>query len=535
MNKTLLNIVYLLLAIVLFLCQPPSASADATTEYQRAVDQLVQVVQAHMTTLDRPMLTFHYQIGAPPGAAGPSVFEPTTIDDVKKRIAGRPRRFFDAQTVDHTMQGAGVYVAIDPAASRGFGGNLPRLFAITLKKGARIFAAISMTNPQEQALIKSAAEAFGCKNPDAGASQSTTIDTMVARFRNSTDPTCRQLIIDAFSKLDVQAILYGYSAANSLDGCRERSEALNIVSSQAIDFERINYYSPSKDIESVSMVDQISRLYRESVDDFNVRWTSPQDQLSSPLATTTAQPLDDDAYREWRNANIFKCGRAWSPERFADGIDMASGIRRAFYRREIGELLLKTKRGFQARVTGPNSWSVQFDPTRINVIERMEYRLTGLPADFSKFPQFLAAKNALNDYKLTPEERSRKIGELLDEPGAAVNYATLQSDLMNYVTSLSAEQRNSPNALFALFNRMQIGPRQALISINQLTGAFGSTPFIATAPSLDLGPSSLANYEANITVFKRLLEKCGEIYSDQRLTLEQIQAGSCGVRQLPVN
>jgi len=74
---------------------------------------LQEYVSKKIIILNRPLLTFHYR----------SNIEPNNVEEVVK-LAEEPTTWFYNVNVTHdnNLAGPGLYVAVDPAVSRGYSG-----------------------------------------------------------------------------------------------------------------------------------------------------------------------------------------------------------------------------------------------------------------------------------------------------------------------------------------------------------------------------------------------------------------------------
>src|SRR3989338_153958 len=117
--------------------------------------QLKQELSKSASELDREMVTYRYEIK--------NQFEPNSVQDVVGRIRGWPERFYNKSVVTGDVAGPGTYLAVDPYASRSFGGANPQLYVLTLKKGINILNLSNSINAIAKNLIKKVHQDLECK------------------------------------------------------------------------------------------------------------------------------------------------------------------------------------------------------------------------------------------------------------------------------------------------------------------------------------------------------------------------------------
>jgi hypothetical protein len=173
----------------------------------------------------------------------------------------------------------------------------------TLRQGARILDFVPMTENVE---VKKYVDAQHCLDQNNNSIRD------ISDMRNSKTESCRISIIKVLQELNVEAIMYSYSGAETLKGCRlGRSVAFNIISSTAFDPKGTSYFSESKEIGSQDNVKPfVSGLYGEGIKDTQIMLElakqSPQGS-TSPVGYTLKLAARD--FETMKENLIFKCGK----------------------------------------------------------------------------------------------------------------------------------------------------------------------------------------------------------------------------------
>jgi hypothetical protein len=339
------------------------------------------------------------------------------------------------------------------------------------------------------------------------------------------------LIIDALARANIQAIMYGYSAAFRLKSCRSGHQvAFNIVSPEAIDYKNLAFFSDTKQFGGNPIQNgSIYRLYQEAMQDYQIQASaSKDDDLRIP---SRLQPGSIPLFfsNHWIGLRIGRCGKLWSFEGTPNNVDklVNFGVERRGDP-EVKSLLVEARREFyslnkfdsEMKVTG------NFDPGRIREIETLMYHESAMTTDDSKLADFLKAKDILTNYDLKEEERLRQASELLLESQPKTKIED-QSALDKIATQALNSPATNSNILWELFSDLGYGRRMSLISVNNILLQFGVVPYLVSPPPVRSSLASTLGGDA--AEIKKLLRKCIDLYREAK-SLEEIQAGTCGVR-----
>lgn len=260
---------------------------------------LKAVIAKRVSTLDRPLLTFHYRSWKN---------GPETQTEAWGFMRDSAARFFlEDRDQDANMVGPGFYVSVDPAATRTFGGKAPQLYAVTLPQGAQILDARGEGAGLGEELftaLKTAGAVYDCF-PGSHAE----VDFGGA-LRNSLSKTCKAEYLKALHGLKVDAILYNYPASRTLANCRPgRHAALNIISAANIAPEGVGFYSDAQKVEAAAEDGAfISELYREAAEDPSVSMLRKVFEMNVPASMNSAPALANEAYERRKATTVWMCG-----------------------------------------------------------------------------------------------------------------------------------------------------------------------------------------------------------------------------------
>jgi hypothetical protein len=179
-------------------------TAPLTAVQQAAVDAVAAELRTRVHALTGEVDLYHYV------SRGQLKLPPTGVLDLSSAtITGHPitrsRAFFAAPPPFNSGDAPGLYAAIDPVASRGWGGGDFLLYRIRLPKGATYVDLISPVSPAVAAKTTAASCA-----PD------------YRHIVMSLDPSCRPLGLAVVAKLGVQALRYDFLAATNFGGCKAK-------------------------------------------------------------------------------------------------------------------------------------------------------------------------------------------------------------------------------------------------------------------------------------------------------------------------
>ena len=273
-------------------------------------DSLAEKLKPFVIILDREAVTFHWSTG--------ENFAPKSVNDLSARARKQIEPFSNPNQISFSMAGPGLYVAVDPNGSRHFGGENPELHLVTLKAGTRILNLSDVAVDKMMSTLKVFQDELQCIDNSMNNKVIAEDHLTIVNLRKSATPECRQLVINALKKLNIQANLYNYTAAENLRNCRSnRFFAFSIISESAIDFTKIEFYSNDSKFVTLGNAPFAKKLFEEQNDiepilDFLTNKIYPNSSLPKYLIDSPS--VSEESYVEWKKSKIVLCGPSWSIE-----------------------------------------------------------------------------------------------------------------------------------------------------------------------------------------------------------------------------
>lgn len=535
-------VVILCLFSFVFSIYPGSAATYGSTHLslspgeQEAVDKIRTLLSKYTYTLDRELATFHYQT-----AESADSYRPGDWSEIARSSKNWGLGFFNPAFVGGDMAGPGHYVATDVTGSRIFGGaNDPQLYVTVLKPNAKILDGRQYFD-QNDKVFSEVQKIFNCADNTKNSQPlsiensiptNTSILDWVRHFRNSSVESCRKVIIQVVSDLDVVAILYPYSSSNELDDCRDdRGEALSIISPDAFDVNQLAYFSKQKSFDPNHIGGFLNRLYDEGIQDLEgmIRGAREEDLAKPASISNFHSELAD--YEEWKSNHIYKCGEEWKRESVVSNPFM--NIFKELKDRKIESLKRQLKRAFSSRYLKEQpTGDFNFEVELMKGYHQMTSRVAGVP-----YSIWIEAVRTFNDsdsepnsnFNITLQKIKRILGaDSIGGPEFDFNDIEIQKEFMLLLTKLQTK----PNFVFAEFAKMGLDPRVALLLVNNALVSLGSVPILAGS----LPTSNEVNYQAlwekNRMIYISYLKGCLAQYEDRQVPMDQIRSGSCGLIEL---
>jgi hypothetical protein len=279
-------------SIFFFVAFSFAAQADDLTK----VPLFEKWVSEEIKTLQQDTTIFNYH--EDPSSNELAVVSNTYIPILTKLA----NRFFE-EPMSHSA-GAGLYFAVDPAASRTYGVSEHWVLTVaTLKIGSRYFSEDNdFTTAIKEELIK-----FGCDF----------MDPNVVGLIWDQHVTCRNLVRDAFKKYHVQFLSYKWHAAQLTSCPGQRVLAVNLIDFSAADVSDLRVFT-SNTKQGPEFYDErirIQALYQES-------WQNSHEYISSysgkeidPLLWPDLPSGPPQDYQPWLHERIQGCnasGLIWN-------------------------------------------------------------------------------------------------------------------------------------------------------------------------------------------------------------------------------
>jgi len=517
---------------------PPPTEEEISPEIiESQKNVLTEIIKPLLWELDRNILTFHYESQKDKNV-------PENWSQVQDHIMRYPGRFFDASYKDSNMIGPGLYVAIDPLASRGFGGNNPLLYTVQLKKGAHMLlgecnlSSGGSSNKDLEAIWNTLKCNSNSRSPIWGLSD------LIGKMRNSESLHCRKFIIDIIQNLQIEAIQYGYTAANGFSGsCRsDRGFAFSIIKANALASEGMNFYANDFKLEKQKLTPLLNLLYSESAQDLKLlRWNDSAEEMVGSLQKSNTAPLL--LFDLWRNKMIFQCGPKWISEKLYDrDLDKNLGdivkkyykITKTFEDREFMKTTIAAKKMVKKKyMDDPKNVSTYFfDYGRLKKWTLLSMEVAGEDLNNpTAVTNWIAAFSILHTYNNS--DLPKVVALLNEDPSKIPAPEALQQKLQNLLLESLGKSDSKTSLLINYAKGMEdlgFGPRFILAHLQfQLMDSYFTAPIVTG--DLSDGLASLfteANLQLSLEASKEVLVKCMDIYGDPNIKYDQILAGSCG-------
>jgi hypothetical protein len=400
----------------------PHLNFTLDAKERRASDQLKHFLSNYTYSLDRQLVTFHYQSGE-----GSTVYRPKSLEEIVDASKTWGSEFFNVQNVGNDEIGPGHYVSTDLTGSRNFGGTVdPQLYVTVLRPQAKILDIRSEIDAKENDFAK-LEKVFSCevKDKESSAANSQYSAAVTAptgasmeewfRFFRSSNLSCRKVLLNAMAELNVEAVIYSYSAASSLSECRHaRAEALLIIQSSAFDPRQLAYFSSDNNyFDPNNIGGSLRELYREGEKDYSQIANWP-DEMKIPSALSSFKSTKDK-YKLWKEANVYKCGPTWKREK------SDSGILEGLYLMsdsEIAHLHYRLSRAYRNKFK--DSANNFFQIHRLRGLNQFYSRLLGL--------EFETLTKVINFYDNYSGDRSVSLTAITELLGEAINTQNLNQN-----------------------------------------------------------------------------------------------------------
>ena len=237
MKAKLASVIFILASVVTAQASPSSTP------------RLAELIKLNTKVFSSNYLVFHYENGA--GREIPPLNSQQNFQHLQKRMD----RFANENFTSADVAGPGVYAAIDPLASREFGGKAEwLLYELTLRKGAKYLDAQNFSISEG---VADELSSLGCEVFEGQG---------IFEIALLWPTRCRVLFSNQLNAEFIGAIAYPYQAANIRQCDQNRQIAFNIINEIAIIPENTTVFSKAlpKGNASLSAAGFVEALYKES-------------------------------------------------------------------------------------------------------------------------------------------------------------------------------------------------------------------------------------------------------------------------------
>lgn len=476
---------------------------------------LSKQIRHRAVQLDQEIMLFRYETK--------SNFVPQNITEVKNRLSERPANFYNMNITTTDAAGPGSYYAIDPVASRSFGGDKPYLYVMTLKKDARLINLSTPLNPLEFNLLKDIHFQLNCKINISENLQITIKESEVSFFslRKSSTSICRNVAIKTLAKLNIQAIFYGYLAANNLNDCRNRQEAVNVIDANAFNFKKMYFFSDDILLKTSNEDSFIKNIYQEANSDFVINFMNLND-YKMPASMEPLLEASANKYNSWKKENIYACGARSSIEKNISTNPLENSLNLVFntYFRdfEIQSKLVELKKYFIQKTN--NKFGFTF--ADILAITKLRFQGTGLPQTQATFEQWLyLQKNFYAENKADQNKQDLKkmygIKIILDD--IIKGYQDFETAFFKIPTL----DRKKPDIYLKILNVLGLSGGYATDQLNSSVIDKGGIIISVSNPEIPF----LKKIKISRNNYLKVLNECLALYQNQDISFEDIQKTEC--------
>ncbi len=497
-----------------------------------SISLIAQVLNPQIKILDRNVLTFRYE-------DADHSFNPQTAGDIQNREFSWARRFYDSTKFRGSMIGPGVYVALDPNSTPKYGGADPQLFLLKLKQGSRLLVGDANTvKARDYSTVKGVLNSLSCidntKNKDPVPLK--TYADILSAFRSSEKSECRELIIQVYKRLQIQATLYHFDSS-TLKDCRFSGTAINIVDPSCIVENDINFYSANKRIEGDPLITPfVKKLFIEGINNLTAQaeldsFSMVEKYRNQFKLFENVPNLSEADFRVLKIKNILKCGDVSSVEdpnlKFAAFLKQNARIN---LDPEIYNLYLKAAFAYKAKFADvfrtPTKAYGSFVLSRVRMIEKLGFKNSGLIQDEVNFTKWRKIKSLMNDPSLWTT-----IPQKLKE-NAIGNLFEFERKMNRELDKMPSDNQKSPIALADLLNKIGAGPKTIQILFTTSNLDFGNIPIFEKNIPTDSRKDYTELLIRNKNKLKKILQQCELIYSDPILSMQDVLDSPCGIEKL---
>ena len=499
----------------------PSADGHAVArapELRQSIDEMKALLSPRLILTERPMLTFRYENHD---------LDPTTQPDVARAATRYADTFYDpnVQGPRSNTVGPGVYAALDPYVSRGYGGEHPQLYVMSLRAGTRLLVTNIPAREADTQRGYEIATRLGCTWNSTAGEMHNRFRHFIGDVRSGDDcQIARSVLIEAFRELNIEAILYGFGeTASDVRASRAfRSDAIDIISPRAIESERVALFSDAHRVTNdPRLAPLVYRLYEDFRRDFRQAFERSEESKSAPPKQLGPVAARTRSYRRWKSQSIAYFGPDRLIETYSRPVaEFYAKFKDLYVDAEARKLLLLLK------MVIPRAEDERFDPSYFNGLERRLAHVAGMddsPASFGLWQQLHDIKFQGRGGRVIDTQLAQILSEKND-----VNYST---DIYSNFDEQSLRTATAePMMIIKLMRSIGLGPKLTQLETQRFMFTEGATPFLVPPwPGVSLSENDLMT---NRRTYRDFLTRCLALYQSPNRDLTEVNKGECGLRRI---
>ncbi len=277
--------------MIVFGCSTLGARKVASSS-SPAADLIAADLSAQVVTLGGPIYTYNYTSGTPFG----------TPSAVWQDLTAVAAKYMDLSAGKIQNDLPGLYLALDPISSREFGGPNANwiLYRIELPSGFRYLDISKLDyNPLSQNIVTALA-AEGC----VPTGEYATHFNYSALLKQNLGSTCRQIGIQAFKQMNVQALSYSYTVTSFPNCTSNHAMAFVVFDLAGLSASSAIEFSLSTENQNIAQTEELftEQLFVESA--WKTALLYNQGRLWPDLDSVG---VDSNAYLAWKKSHLFNC------------------------------------------------------------------------------------------------------------------------------------------------------------------------------------------------------------------------------------
>lgn len=279
-----------------------SGTRKIASESLASVAAISDELAIYVETLGRPVYAYHYSVGAPRESSAA----------IWKNLNQASSAYLNLDAGEPYGILPGLYLALDPLASREFGGTSTNwlLYRLELPKGLRYLNISGIEDEPLSEDIKKVLAKDGCvlsgeylKYP-----RSFSYGTLL---KQNLGPVCRRIGQEVYRSLGVQALAYSYVVMSSSDCSDSNSLAFILFDTTGVTPEAVREFSGLIPVQSQYKGEQLftEELFLEDQGSGHGYFAENLPHGGRLWPDLDSATIDRQAYKSWKRGHLMNCQR----------------------------------------------------------------------------------------------------------------------------------------------------------------------------------------------------------------------------------